>query len=215
MSSGISTSLPVRGSEDHKATPDSAALKPWQFFLLAGMLTATAAVVVATGQPMASIVALSLTVVATSLVGLTAYRMLLPFVGPAAVRPPEKVEGQARAVLEREKTLVLRAIKDLEFDRAMGKVAQSDFDEMSARLRSRAVGLLQQLDGVGAHRERIERELAERLSLQIPAFRARTDPPPAAPVSSKCASCGTSNDLDAKFCKQCGGRMGGYVEPVV
>ena len=33
------------------------------------------------------------------------------------------VGSQTRAALEREKNLVLRSIKELEFDRAMGKVA--------------------------------------------------------------------------------------------
>ena len=44
-----------------------------------------------------------------------------------------------RAALEREKALVLRSIKELEFDRAMGKVSPKDFDEMAGRLRARAI----------------------------------------------------------------------------
>ena len=54
-----------------------------------------------------------------------------------------------RAVLEREKLLVLRSIKELEFDRAMGKVSPKDFDEMAGRLRARAMSLMQQLDTEG------------------------------------------------------------------
>ena len=48
--------------------------------------------------------------------------------------------GRTRAALEREKTLSLRSIKELEFDRAMGKVSEKDFAEMGARLRARAAG---------------------------------------------------------------------------
>lgn len=221
MSSGTSTSTASTrpstrmmsgslraGAEGKDQGNTSSSLKPWQFFLLAGMLAATAAVVVATGQSMASIVMLSVTVVATSLVGVAAYRTFLPFVSPDAVRAPEKIEGHARAMLEREKMLVLRAIKDLEFDHAMGKIAQADFDEMSGRLRSRAVGLLQQLDGVGAHRERIERELAERLA-KMPAPRSKA-PVVRPALTDTCATCGTTNDADAKFCKQCGARFEGH-----
>ncbi len=193
-SSGRSDLEPLQGSQ----------LKPWQFFLLAGMLCATAAVIVATGQAMASVVTLSLTVVAASMAGLGAYRMLAPLVSPAAIRPPELVGGRARAALEREKTLVLRAIKDLEFDRGMKKIDQADFDEMSARLRRRAVGLMQQLEGAGAHRDRIERELAERLS-KSPAGKAKPAPRPASVAT--CASCGTANDADARFCKECGTKL--------
>lgn len=206
----VSGSLSARadasdGRSDPEARAESSALKPWQFFVLAGMLGATASVVVATGQSMASIVVLSLTVVATSMVGLGAYRMLLPFVSPQAVRPPDAVSGWARAALEREKLLVLRAIKDLEFDHAMGKIAPADFDEMSARLRSRAVGLMQQLEGSAAYRERIEAELATRLA-KTPASKAAPARVPAA-STSVCGACGTGNDTDARFCKSCGARL--------
>jgi hypothetical protein len=187
------------------ARAESSALKPWQFFLLAGMLAATASVVVATGQSMASIVVLSLTVVATSMVGLGAYRMLLPFVSPQALRPPDAVSGRVRAALDREKLLVLRAIKDLEFDRAMGKIGPADFDEMVGRLRGRAVGLMQQLEGSGAYRERIEAELAARLS-KAPAPKAGPARVPAT-ATRACGACGTGNDADARFCKTCGARL--------
>ncbi len=68
-------------------------------------------------------------------------------------------------MLAREKGLVLRALKDLEFDRSMGKVSQADFDEMSARLRTRALVLMKQLDEDGSgYRTIIERELSARLA---------------------------------------------------
>ena len=100
------------------------------------MLAATATVIVATGQSPANIIILSLTVVSVSFVGMGAYRMLSPLVTnqPDA---PVTIGGRTRVALEREKTLVLRSIKELEFDFAMGKIAKPDFDEMSARLRSR------------------------------------------------------------------------------
>ena len=71
------------------------------------------------------------------------------------------VGSHTRAALEREKNLLLRSIKELEFDHAMGKVAEGDYEEMVGRLRSRAVRLLQQLDNTSSgYRELIERELA-------------------------------------------------------
>ena len=44
--------------------PAEQGLPPWQFFLLCGMLAATSVVIVATGQSIANIIILSLTVVA-------------------------------------------------------------------------------------------------------------------------------------------------------
>ena len=74
------------------------------------------------------------------------------------------IGGRTRVALEREKTLVLRSIKELEFDFAMGKIAKADFDEMSGRLRARALGLMRQLDAGGGYEEQIEQEVEQRLA---------------------------------------------------
>ena len=194
-------------------------LQPWQFFLLGGMLAATATVIVATGQSPANIIILSLTVVSVSFVGLGAYRILAPLVA-ADVETPPMIAGRTRVAMEREKTLVLRSIKELEFDYAMGKVAKADFDEMSTRLRQRALGLMRQLDEGGGYREQIAKEVEQRLGrLEGDGFSHRQDvsQPAAAKAAalqtalqtraSVCQSCQTSNDEDAKFCKNCGARL--------
>ncbi len=62
----------------NSATSTDPGLRPWQLFLLAGMLAATAVVLVSTGQTMSSIVVLSATVVASSLVAVAGYRSLAP-----------------------------------------------------------------------------------------------------------------------------------------
>jgi hypothetical protein len=93
---------------------------------------------------------------------------------------------------------VLRSIKELEFDFAMGKVSQADFDEMGGRLRRRAMGLILQLDASTGYREQIEREIEAQVKT------------PAASSSDAharigfCPACSTRNDTDARFCKQCG-----------
>jgi hypothetical protein len=180
-------------------------LPPWQFFLLCGMLGATAVVIVATGQAIANILVLSITIVAASLVGLGAYRMLSPLVTPIVESAPVVAGGRTRAALEREKTLVLRSIKELEFDRAMGKIAQADYDEMSGRLRRRAMRLIQQLDANTSYREQIETELAALVTAADAAPRTQHPAPSTAPGTGfDCPSCGTGNDADARFCKQCG-----------
>ena len=163
------------------------------------MLAATATVIVATGQSPANIIILSLTVVSVSFVGLGAYRILLPLVSDQPDMPIT-IGGRTRVALEREKTLVLRSIKELEFDFAMGKIAKPDFDEMSGKLRARALGLMRQLDAGGGYKEQIAKEVQERLGAQGAhgAQGAR---------SAECAECQTVNDPDAKFCKNCGARL--------
>ena len=74
------------------------------------------------------------------------------------------VGERTRVALEREKLLTLRSIKELEFDRAMGKLSDADWQEMSGRLRARAAGLMKQLDAGAGYREQIERDLAKRLA---------------------------------------------------
>jgi ABC-type hemin transport system ATPase subunit len=92
------------------------------------------------------------------------YRTIVPFTVRDVSRLGERPSDRARAALEREKALVLRSIKELEFDRAMGKVSEKDFEEMSGRLRTRALMLMRQLDaGSQGYSEVIERELSARL----------------------------------------------------
>src|SRR5205809_53707 len=71
---------------------------------------------------------------------------------------------RAAAALGRATMLALRAIKGLDFDRAMGKLSDADWKEMSGRLRARAAGLMRQLDARAGYREQIERDVAKRLA---------------------------------------------------
>jgi len=174
------------------------------------MLAATATVIVATGQAPANIVILSLTVVSVSFVGLGAYRILAPLVTDQPDEPLT-IGGRTRIAMEREKTLVLRSIKELEFDYAMGKIAKPDFDEMSGRLRNRALGLMRLLDAGGGYKEQIAREVESRLAQSIGAEGAYgaegAKGSQGAEVAGACAACGTENDPDAKFCKNCGAKL--------
>lgn len=182
--------------------PSEPFLQPWQFFLLGGMLAATATVIVATGQSPANIIILSLTVVSVSFVGLGAYRILAPLVS-SQPDTGMTIGGRTRTALEREKALVMRSLKELEFDFAMGKMAKADFDEMSGRLRARALGLMRQLDAGGGYRDQIAREVETRLANPASAASAYG----AERAKGLCAECTTQNDVDAKFCKNCGAKL--------
>ena len=185
----------------------TSSFRPWHFFVLAGLVGATIAVVSVRPSDPASLVLLVLAVGAGAYVGFGVYRVVVPLI--TARQFSERIEmvgGRTRAALDREKTLVLRSIKELEFDRAMGKVSDQDFDEMGGRLRARARTLLKQLDvDETAYRDLIERELAERLQGVGLEPVIASAPPVAERVA--CASCGTSNEPDAKFCKGCGAEL--------
>jgi hypothetical protein len=176
-----------------------ATLPSWQLFALAGLVGATLVVFVSRGQSPAAIILLSLVVFAAAAVGAAALRTLLPYIRGHESLLVRLAGGRARAAIEREKTLVLRSIKELEFDHAMGKVSDQDFADMGLRLRTRAAGLLRQLDAGEAYSTQIEQELARRLAA------AGIDTSPR--ESRFCTQCGAPVGADAKFCGQCGHRL--------
>lgn len=218
MSSATSTDGGVRLRND---APEASVFRPWHFFVILTMLAATAAVLTAKRTTPEYLILLSLVCFAAGGVTLAVYRTLLPLAGRDRLLRGETLSHRARAEMEREKQLVLRSIKELEFDRAMGKLAESDFAELTARLRARALRLMQQLDAdEAAPRERIEAELAARL--REPASGAGTGAAAgtaggridAEEASTRnrtrsCGNCGAANDEDARFCKACGTPFGG------
>jgi hypothetical protein len=105
------------------STDAASGLRPWQFFLIASLVAATAAILLARETHPAALVLLSLVVCSAGCAGFGAYRTLVPFVAGESARWRAQRSSRARAALEREKQLVLRSIKELEFDRAMGRVA--------------------------------------------------------------------------------------------
>lgn len=193
-----------RGGRAHTRPADAEgrdAFRPWHFFVLVSLIAATAAVVMARQGRPEHLILISLTIGAAGFAAAALYRTFAPLVTNDLLAHQASLTDSMRATLQREKALVLRSIKELEFDRAMGKVSAKDFDEMAGRLRSRAMTLMRQLDADGtAYRELIERELNARLP------RGGVRKVPAAAPAGSCA-CGTTNDRDAVFCKQCGSKL--------
>jgi len=213
------------------STESQPAFEPWQLFTLAGLIGATIAVFMARGESPAAVIMISLTIFAAAAVGIAALRTFLPLTQKAPTDAARILGGRTRAALEREKTLLLRSIKELEFDRAMGKVSEKDFVEMSGRLRARAVRLMRQLDAGAGYRSDIEREITKRIGHPMSggskeqeaviAGSTKQDPAYAADRQSTedvgrvllsrpavtCVSCNTTNDSDARFCKHCGAAM--------
>ncbi|MEP7051859.1 MAG: zinc-ribbon domain-containing protein [Pseudomonadota bacterium] len=139
----------------------------------------------------------------------------------------------ARSAEEEQKRAVLRALKDLEYERSVGKIGEDDFHEYSARYRAEAKRLMQTLDeNLAEGRQQVERELERRLaragaksaealeaSDEAEANTARLAPLEAgaeleepginaghspAPGGLQCSACQAKNEPDARFCKACG-----------
>ncbi len=183
-------------------SPATDGLQSWQFFVLAGLGCATAITFIVRGQGVTSVVLVGVLMATTVLVGIAALRTLRPLVSAEDDRIAA-IGRRTRAALEREKHLTLRAIKELEFDRAMGKLADADFVEMSGRLRARAARIMRQIDAGAGYREQIERDVAARLGAGESAHAAGVE----TAAERHCAACSTVNDPDAKFCKGCGAKL--------
>jgi len=181
--------------KDQAQSSSEPSFQPWHFFVLVSLVAATVAVLVSRQNTPAHLVLISLTIGAAGASAFACYRMVAPL-SARVVDATEPISDSLRADLEREKALTLRSIKELEFDRAMGKLSDADFDEMSRRLRTRAVGIMKQLDDGADYGGVIERELAARLAKAAP------------PREAALCACGTRNDGDARFCKSCGSRLG-------
>ena len=160
-----------------------------------------------------------------ALAGAALWRVIDPLTRAAWTTPAAR-GGRRPRELEREKQLVLKAIKEIELDFQMRKIAERDYREMIERYRTRAMRLIGEIEAGDDYRVLIERELAMRIKLAPEAAAAvaetapASDEPSPSPVSvtapvhptvpserPACAGCRTLNDPDAQFCKKCGARL--------
>ncbi len=135
------------------------------------------------------------------------------------------------ALLEEKKTL-LRAIKDIQFEREVGKISDEDFQRLDKAYRRRAKEVLRLLDqDLGEFLGEAERMIADAMGEESgDAYRggavkrrkktgkaasARKGAPrkrakgraASADDRIECPSCGAKNAADAVFCKECAARV--------
>ncbi len=208
---------PETGRPGKQAERDTG-FRAWHFFVLVSLAASTAAVLLSRRSSPEHLILISFTILAGGLAAAAFYRTLVPLTVRDVSQLSDRPSERALAAIEREKALVLRSIKELEFDRAMGKVSARDFDEMSGRLRARAIMLMKQVDaGSSGFRELIERELQQRMKARgaegaesAPGADQAEARPGAAGITASpgaaraCTACSTANDYDAAFCKRCG-----------
>lgn len=105
-------------------------------------------------------------------------------------------EGAAR------RRVALTALRDLEYDRAMGKLDERDYGQLKAELSREALRHLEREDedgDAGPPVDRASRELEAEIAELRRAIRA----------GMQCAACDHLNRLGARFCARCGERLGG------
>lgn len=93
-------------------------------------------------------------------------RVLWQSDGPSAAVPPS---AAARLALIDEKAALLKALKELAFERDLGKLSEQDYEALNARYRARAKQVLRDLDEqLGEYRGRAESLVASALNAPPP-----------------------------------------------
>jgi len=175
------------------------------------------------------LVVLTLAAAALLLVIFLLWSSVQALAGESELTFEEAFSFGARSAEEEQKRAVLRALKDLEYERSVGKISEEDYHEYAARYRAEAKRLIQNLnEHLAEQRQQVERELERRLAKAsgTPATTS-TEPEKAPPLASdaddasdaesepseaekvpasglECRHCHVQNELDARFCKACG-----------
>jgi hypothetical protein len=117
--------------------------------------------------------------------------------------------------------IALRALKEIEFDRATGKLADADYQALKRQYTAEALSALRATDEAPAAASGISRSAATapRSPLPTAACPAHGPRPESeaafcsecgrrlAAATGFCARCGTVLEPEARFCARCGGRV--------
>ena len=123
------------------------------------------------------------------------YLVLLPILRPpeAASYPTGLDEGEDPADDMSPQTVALRALKEIEFDRATGKLSDLDYEQLKAKYTQEALV---------AMRGDVGRETGDE------ARRADVPRPASLVPRPTCPAHGPCPEKDALFCSDCGRRLG-------
>ena len=125
------------------------------------------------------------------------FYIAVPLVGSRG-RILRQVDGARVRQLMEQKEQLYATIKELEFDRQLGKLLEADYRRLREDVEQQALEVLHHLDQLDGGRSQVQ--VREHLEKEI--LRRRTGS--AAPV---CPSCAVLLRPDDHFCSQCGARL--------
>ena len=141
----------------------SSSLRPAELGAIATLATIAIAVVVGFSYGLE----LSVLLLAASALGLVIallWASVRNLTGETPLTLDEALMLGAPTAEEEQKRAVLRALKDLEFERSVGKLSEADYQAYSARYREEARRLIERVDAsLGQARELAEKLLTERV----------------------------------------------------
>jgi hypothetical protein len=119
---------------------------------------------------------------------------------------PRRQRGSSevdRERLEHERGLAVQGLRELEFDREMGKLSESDYKLLYAALEQRALKAMASLE-----RFRVDPARGKGSVRRIESARGAVGAPRVAPREINfCPQCGARCPADSRFCVECGVRL--------
>ena len=103
--------------------------------------------------------------------------------------------------LQEHKEQLYAAIKELEFDRQLGKISPEDHDRLHRQLEREALEIIRQLDELNGREnpEKLDASIEHRVLIRRGRARSST--------IDRCPSCQAEYRSGDLFCPQCGARM--------
>ena len=150
-----------------------------------------------------------------------AYFVVLPILRPSLVPDTSTGtdEGDDPADDMSAQAVALRALKEIEFDRATGKLSDTDYDQLKAKYTAEALAAMRGeslRDAVGGERELPARAPLTAHRAPCPEHGPRPELDAAfcsdcgrrlGTAPGYCARCGSSLESDARYCNRCGARV--------
>ena len=125
--------------------------------------------------------------------------VLLPIIrGDKRTIDVEETQREGLENLLLQKEMVFAELKDLDFEKAMGRIAESDFTRLRQQYKLKAETILQHIDMLGHSSER-----DEWIEKEVKARRRNGEPN----TTLRCAKCGTENVATHRFCNRCGHQL--------
>jgi len=143
-------------------------------------------------------------------------RVVSPFLGSEGEQIRHELLDDELREIERlvaRKSVLLQSLKDIEFDRETGKLAEQDYERLRARYEREALQVMRALDDLrGADLDdEIDRAVEERLETELEETSSPTEAEAPSSTSERpaegsvvCPECDKELDAEARYCIRCG-----------
>jgi ribosomal protein L32 len=115
-------------------------------------------------------------------------------------RGKSHVGGRDADRLEHERSLAIQGLRELEFDREMGKLGEADYEDLRVGLENRALAAMSAI-------ERLRNEGRTSSGRILPRRRRIGKSAPQPPRMNFCPHCGAQIGAGHNFCAECGAAL--------